>query len=167
MIGVVGFARNTVQCYYNMVNFPQNLHKRHPMSRPNGQAMGFKFWFIYSVTRVKCAISCNIGSVITAPDCIGKQEVNTLRPRQNGRRFADYIFKFIFLNKNVWISLKISLKFVPNGPMNNIPPLVQIMAWCRSGNKPLSEPMMDSLLTHICITRPEWVKHISHSHHSL
>ena len=47
-----------------------------------------------------------------------------------------------------WISIKITLKFVPNCPINNIPSLVQIMAWCRSGNKPLSEPMMVSLLTH-------------------
>ena len=30
------------------------------------------------------------------------------------------------------------------------------MAWCRPGNKPLSEPMMVSLLTHICVTRSQW-----------
>ena len=42
-------------------------------------------------------------------------------------------------------------------PIINIPPMVQIMAWCRSGDKPLSEPMMVSLLTHICVTRPQWV----------
>ena len=35
--------------------------------------------------------------------------------------------------------------------------LVQIMAWRRPGDKPLSEPMMVSLLTHICVTRPQWV----------
>ena len=40
----------------------------------------------------------------------------------------------------------------------NIPALVQIMAWRRPGDKPLSEPMMVSLLTHICVTRPQWVK---------
>ena len=53
---------------------------------------------------------------------------------------------------------EISLKFVPKGSINNIPALVQIMAWCRSGDKPWSEPMMVSLLTHICVTRPQWVK---------
>ena len=42
--------------------------------------------------------------------------------------------------------------------INNIPALVQIMAWRRRGNKPLSEPVMVSLLTHICVTRPQWVK---------
>ena len=85
---------------------------------------------------------------------------NTLRPRQNGRRFADDTFKHIFLNENVRISIKISLKFVPKGPINNNPALVQIVAWRRSGDKPLFEPMMVSLLTHICVTRPQWVKYL-------
>ena len=31
------------------------------------------------------------------------------------------------------------------------------MAWCQSGDKPLLEPMMVSLLMHICLTRPQWV----------
>ena len=35
--------------------------------------------------------------------------------------------------------------------------LVHIMAWRQSGNKPLSEPMMVSLLTHICIAQPQRV----------
>ena len=85
-------------------------------------------------------------------------KTNTLRPRQNGRRFAEDTFKRIFLNKNVRISIKISLKFVPKCPINNNPALVHIMAWRWSGDKPLSEPMMFSLLTHICVTRPQRVK---------
>ena len=75
--------------------------------------------------------------------------VNTLRPRQNGRNFPDDIFNCIFLNENVWISNKISLKFVGKGQINNIPALVQIMDWRRPGDKPLSEPMMISLLTYM------------------
>ena len=55
---------------------------------------------------------------------------------------ADDIFKCIFLNENVWLSIKISLKFVPQGPINNIPVVAQIMAWRRPGDKPLSEPML-------------------------
>ena len=47
--------------------------------------------------------------------------------------------------------------FVSKGPINNIPALVQIMAWRRPGDKPLSEPVMLSLLKHICVTRPPWV----------
>ena len=42
----------------------------------------------------------------------------------------------------VWIAIKISLKFVHEGPINNIPALVEIMAWRRPGDKPLPEPMM-------------------------
>ena len=83
---------------------------------------------------------------------------NRLRPRQNGRHFADDTFKYIFMNENVWISIENSLKFVRKGQINNIPALVQIMAWRRPGDKPLSEPMMLSLSTHICVTRPQWVK---------
>ena len=83
---------------------------------------------------------------------------NTLRPRQNGRHFPDDIFKCIFLNENVWISIAVSLKFVPRGPINNIPALVQIMAWRCPGDKPLSEPMMVSLPMHICVFRPQWVE---------
>ena len=85
-------------------------------------------------------------------------DLNSLRPRQNGRHFADDIFKCIFLNENVWIPIKIALKFVPKGPINNIPALVQIMPWRRPGDKTLSETMMVILLTHICVTRPQWVK---------
>ena len=70
---------------------------------------------------------------------------------------TDDIFKWIFLNENVWISIKISLKFVPKGPINNIPALVQIMAWRWSGDKPLYEPSMVILSTRKCVTRPQWV----------
>ena len=85
-------------------------------------------------------------------------DINILRLRQNGRHFPDDIFKCIFLNENVLILMKISLKFVPKGPININPGLVQIMAWRLPGVKPLSEPMMVSLLMHICVTRPQWVK---------
>ena len=82
---------------------------------------------------------------------------NTLRPRQNGRHFADHPFKRNFLNETLTILIKISLNFVPKGPINNNPALVEIMAWRWRGDKPLFQPMMVSLLTHICITRPQWV----------
>ena len=61
------------------------------------------------------------------------------------------------MNENSWILINISLKFVPRVPINNIPALVQIMAWRRPGNKPLSEPMMLSLLTHKCVTWSQWI----------
>ena len=64
----------------------------------------------------------------------------------------------IFLNENCCILINFSLKYVRKGPINNITALVQIMAWRRPGDKPLSEPIMVNLLTHISVTRPQWVK---------
>ena len=55
---------------------------------------------------------------------------------------TDNTCKCIFLNENVKIAIAISPKFVPKGPISNIPALVQIMAWHRIGDKPLSEPVM-------------------------
>ena len=84
--------------------------------------------------------------------------INILRPRQNGRHFADDIFKCLFLNENIWIFLKISLKFVPKVRIINISALVQIMACRLVGAKPLSEPIMVSFVTRVCDTRPQWAK---------
>ena len=83
--------------------------------------------------------------------------VNTLRPRQDGRHSADNIFICIFFNEYCCILIEFPLKYVRKGPIDNNPALVQIMAWRRSGDKPLSEPMVISLPTHICVTQPQWV----------
>ena len=93
--------------------------------------------------------------------------MNTLRPRQNGSHFPRDFFHCIFLNENVWISIKISSNFAPKSPLYNIPALVQMMAWRRSGDKPLSGPMMVSLRTHICVTRPQWVNQTGRKSHFL
>ena len=85
-------------------------------------------------------------------------ELNTLKPRQNGRHFAEDTFKCVFLDKNILISINISLKCVPKGPINNIPAQIPIIAWRRPGDKPLSEPMMVSSLTYICVTRAHWIE---------
>ena len=60
---------------------------------------------------------------------------------QGGDKMAA-ISRRIFSNEILRILIQISLKFVPNGPINNEPTLVQIMAWRHKGAKPLSEPMM-------------------------
>ena len=77
-----------------------------------------------------------------------------------GRVCRNDIFNCV-LNENVCISFKIPLKLCPKVRINNSPALVQIMAWRRPGDKPLSEPMMVSLLTYICVTRPQRVNRIS------
>ena len=78
----------------------------------------------------------------------GIKDVDTLRPRQDGRQLPDDIFKCIFFNEN--ISISISLECVPSGMIKNIPALVQIMAWHRPGDKPLSEAMT------VCTTKLWW-----------
>ena len=105
-----------------------------------------------------CELDENYSKVISEKAQSTFIAFNSLKPRQNGRHFPDDIFKWIFLNENVWISINISLKFDLWGPINNIPTLVQVMAWRRPGDKPLSEPMMVRVPTHICVTRPQWVK---------
>ena len=76
--------------------------------------------------------------------------VNTLRPRQ-----MDAISQTTFSNAFSWMKM---FEFrLPKVPINNILAMVQIMAWCRPGDKPFSEPMVVSLPTHICVTRPQWV----------
>ena len=126
---------------------------------PEGQkskGMVYKRLFFLYMIHSHCCGGCWDDDIFSVG--LGASYFNTLRPRQHGRHFADDTFKCIFLNENVIISITISLKFVPKGPINNITALVQIMAWCRPGDKPLSEAMMVSLLTHICVTRPPWVK---------
>ena len=121
--------------------------------------MSNRFEILYRARQYHCRAQCKILKWFHDwHGCYRVARFNTLRPRPNGRRFADDTFKRIFLNENVRISIKVSLNFVPKGPINNNPALVQIMAWCRLGDKPLSEPMLVSLLSHICVARPQWVK---------
>ena len=85
------------------------------------------------------------------------RHINTLRLRWHEQHFADNIFKCIFSNKNVWIAIRIWLKIVHKGPINNIPALVHIMAWHRPGHKPLSEPMMVSLPASLGLNELNWI----------
>ena len=53
--------------------------------------------------------------------------------KKNGRHFADDVFKCISMIEMFCISIRISLKFVPKGPIDTMLALVQVMAWCRTG----------------------------------
>ena len=68
--------------------------------------------------------------------------VNSSPPGQNRHVFADDIFRYILVNEKFCILIKISLKFIPGGLIDNNPALVQIIAWRRVGDKSLSEPML-------------------------
>ena len=74
--------------------------------------------------------------------CAGWPQCYSSPPGQNGHHFANNIFKCIFVNEKVCILIKISLNFVPKGPIDNNPALVYTMAWCWIGNKPLSKPTL-------------------------
>ena len=123
-----------------------------------GNEISIKSFFEYNIfSSAKCMSFSVISCYIYHDDSLLCPMFNSLRPRLNRRPPADDIFKCISLNENEWISPRISLKFVHKVRINNIPALVSIMAWCRPGDKPLSEPMMVNLLMHICVTRPQWV----------
>ena len=49
---------------------------------------------------------------------------NSYSPGKTGRYFANDIFKCIFKNEKTSTFMRISLKFVPKGPIDNNPALV-------------------------------------------
>ena len=71
-----------------------------------------------------------------------RMKFNTLTPRQNGRHFADDIFRCVFVNEKFCYVIKISLMFVLYGSVDNNSVLVEVMAWRRTGIKPLPEPRL-------------------------
>ena len=72
---------------------------------------------------------------------------NSQRLGKNGSQLSGdiTIFKRIFRKDTFCILIQISFKFVPNGLHHNESALVQVMAWCLIGTKPLPEPMMTQL----------------------
>ena len=73
-------------------------------------------------------------------------EKNSERPQQNGRQFADDIFKFILLIENVFILIRISLKFATKGSVNNKSVLVLVMACCLTVDQSLPKPMLSRMI---------------------
>ena len=137
-----------------------------PLSKPILSQLGTKFSEIsYNSFRSrKCIWICtqqNLGQELGHQQTQCWTQSYHIKAENDGHHFPEDIFRCIFLKENEWISIKIPLKLVPKGPINNIPSLVQIMAWRWPGNKPLSEPMMVSLLMHICVTWPQWLTRLS------
>ena len=67
---------------------------------------------------------------------------NSSPPERNGRHFADDIFRCIFVNEKFCLLIQIPLKFVPKGQIDYKSVLVRVMAWRRTGDRPLPEPML-------------------------
>ena len=145
---IVSYSKNN---YRNVCAISSSCltHKRHPIYRPNARVMGVFCGYLWENWRrdngtVLYFLHASPSSLLPAKPVewpCGTEEVlaishlifcvdnwdmhlNTLRPRQNDHLFADDIFKCIFLNENVRFPIKISLKFVPGVPINNIPALV-------------------------------------------
>ena len=76
--------------------------------------MGLSEIAVVAIARAESTVLPVLDNIPILESVYGESLFNTLKPRQNGRRFADDTFKRIFLNENVRISIKISLKFVPN-----------------------------------------------------
>ena len=73
---------------------------------------------------------------------LGENVLNLTPPGQNGRHFADDILRCILLNEKSCILFRILLKFVLKNPIANKSALIQVMAWRRTGDDPLPEPML-------------------------
>ena len=112
------FAKVTVNLMKNIWNQP----KHH--------------WLIYDSFQI------NLTKHILHSKEFYRRQFNSSSPTQNDRFFIDDICKYIFINENLCILIQILLYFVPKGPINNIAAVDPIRAWRRTGDKPLSEPMM-------------------------
>ena len=112
----------------------------------------FKMWFHFLMLFTLCATffymqlvqynECLIGIVNTGGLVLQHQGISS-----HSADDAPMVSRCLRVNGNMWLSIN-------KGPNNNILSLVQIIACRRSGDKPLSEPIMENLLTHICVTRP-------------
>ena len=129
---VFAFIQNATGLYIcsgNSLIQPATIHKSHQIQN-------------VKLTCGKKLTQCLQWLIDHSIDCF-----NTLRPRQNDLHFAGDIFKCILFNKTLF---KILPKFVPEGPIYNIPALVRMMAWHPTGDKPLSEPLT-ALSTDACM----------------
>ena len=78
--------------------------------------------------------------------------LNTFKTRQNGRHFPDDIVKCKSSNENIYFD-KYFTAVCSRGPMNDIPALVQIMAWRRPGDNQLSEAITDTGINDLAIAK--------------
>ena len=74
-----------------------------------------------------------------------------ISPGQNGRHFADHIFRCIFINEKFWLGIHWCLFLRSNWA------LVQVMAWRRTGVKPIPEPMLAQFTDAYMRHKGRWV----------
>ena len=110
-------------------------------------------------TRLCCCLFLKLRRYSDQLCCLSWQQIEA---EKKWPPFTRRQFQMHFLKRKCTFFTTISLNFVLNGPINNILALVRIMAWRRPGDKPLSEPMVVSLLTHIYVTWHQWVNGSCH-----
>ena len=112
------------------------------------------------VTKMLCCVTPSCSSSLLQKSLILNEDIyiwsNSLK--HWGRAKMADIFQTTFLKAFYWMKMYKSRLRFHGSLFLGVPALVQIITWRRAGNKPLSEPMMICLLTHICVTRPQWVK---------
>ena len=93
-------------------------------------------WYMARATSVCRRASWVQGSGCPSGNKLFVGAVKSSPPGQNVRLFTDNIFICISVNKKFYIFIKISLKFVPKGPIDNNPPHVILwnMCWQASAN---------------------------------
>ena len=115
---------------------------------------------VHFVTPLSC-VSLSMNTQPSVPTIILDNDIQAcIKIHWGWDRIAPFCRQHIEMHFLEWKCMdfaKISLKFVPKVQINNMLAFVQIMAWRRPGDKPLSEQILVNLLTHICITRPQWI----------
>ena len=111
----------------------------------------FRCFYFHPYTVHPPSISYQFCTLNYGPFC------NTLRPKRNVCHFTDSILKCVFLDKTYEFRLRHHWSLFIRIQLTITPALVQIMAWRRPGNKPLSETFVVSSLAHICVAQPQWV----------
>ena len=125
-------TKSTQSCYNDCLNWSPYSENVHLLDR----RCGFLYYFMFKF---------QMEMFISNKTAICQDNLPTwshLPLNKMATIFADDIFKWIFLNQYGRFSIQISLKFVPKSPIDNKPALVQVMAWCRTGDEPLPESMM-------------------------
>ena len=92
---------------------------------------GYQLWFctwlhkiIIKIAHQKFHLNLPGANELMLPKLLGQDDLTHLPLDKMAAILTDDIFKHIFFNENVRSSIQISLKFVPNGPINNKSALV-------------------------------------------
>ena len=113
--------------------------------------------------------TCKFSTRQNYRNTVGRQRHNHEEHRLTfwGRGTIAAISQTTFSNAFSWMKMyefrfRFPWNVFPRFELNiHILALVQIIVWRRQGDKPLSGPMMVSLLMHTCVTRPQWVNRVN------